>query len=67
MFQRQKCFSAKGSCILKHNLSFAKVGYLVVWWDLSILVGFLPFFNTQVLLFVLAWPTKARMLCLDSL
>jgi hypothetical protein len=26
MFQRQKCFSAKGSCILKHNLFFTKEG-----------------------------------------
>jgi hypothetical protein len=74
MFQRQKCFSAKGSRILKHNLSFTKwgeyfdyqVGYLVVWLDLSILVAFFPF-STQVLLFLLALPTKARILCLDSL
>ncbi len=74
MFQRQKCFSAKRSHILKHNLSFAnggeyfdsQVGYLVVRWDLSILVGFF-LFSTQVLLFVLALPTKARILCLASL
>jgi hypothetical protein len=74
MFQRQKRFSAKGSCILKHNLSFTKwgeyfdyqVGYLVVRWDLSILVGFFPF-STRVFLFLLALPTEARILCLDSL
>jgi hypothetical protein len=75
MFQSQKCFSAKGSRILKHNLSFTMGGRIFrfpgglfgyIRWDLSIWVGFFPF-STQVLLFLLALPTEARILCLDSL